>query len=254
MGSELPIDEVRLRWTGGSGRSYTVAMRTILLVALLPACGPGQLPPRDGDGPAIYGRVVGLFGSAIDGVRVCIDGSDLPCATSASDGAFLIEDVKENANLVVTMRKDDYLPTAYQHYSGVDDVWHKTLMTQGLVDRMQNRADTTWRPGYGHAMFILWSDRSYDSKRVSDVSASVVDQADIPVFYQDAFGMPDLNRAATSGMGGGAAFNLPPGEHLLHFSGDITCEPWFSHDFTPGDPVPVRVLPDLASYIDLVCR
>ena len=74
------------------------------------------------------------------------------------------------------------------------------------------------------------------------------------VFYQGGSGLPDPDLTETSSSWSGGAFNLEPGEYELVFDGDFTCEPWFSFDFAPGDPVPVTVTAGWASYMDLVCR
>ena len=224
------------------------------LVLSLLACRPsydGPLP--SGEGAAVYGRVVALLGGGIADVRVCARGIDVDCVTTEGDGDFLLDHLPEQTDIIVTMSKDGHLPTAYHHHTGIDQEWRKTLMTSGLVDSMTNRVDTEQRPGKGHAMFILWNGPDYDDfDRVEGVSFDVVGGGG-ERFYQGGLGLPDTDLDATSGSGSGGAFNLEPGSYELTFDG-ARCEPWFSWDFQPGEPVPVEVLPDWASYIDLVCR
>lgn len=209
-------------------------------------------PPPSGDGAAVYGRVVSLLGGGLGDVEVCAHGLDLDCVTSEGDGDFLLEGLPEDADVIVTMRKDGHLPTAYHHHTSLDQEWRKTLMSDGIVNTMTSRVDVTQEPGRGHAMFILWSGPSYDDfERVEGISFSIDGDGD--AFYQADGGLPDPALTATSKSGSGGAFNLPPGRYALTFDGG-RCEPWFSWDFAPGEPVPIEVLPDMGSYVDLVCR
>lgn len=226
-----------------------------LLLALLACDRSYDGPPPSGQGAAVFGRVVGVLGSGINGVSVCARGIDVQCATSDDGGEFLLDHLPEDRDIVVTMRKDGHLPTAYHHHTSLDQEWRKTLMSDAIVNQMTNRADTEQVPGLGHAMFILWSGPDYDSfERVEGVSFTVSPGGG-EHFYQAGGGFPDPDLTATSSSGGGGAFNLEPGDYALSFSGSgLVCEPWFSHAFEPGDPVPVTVFADMASYVDLVCR
>ena len=154
------------------------------------------------------------------------------------------------------MEKSGHLSTAFLHNTTLDTEWRKTLMSDAIVNLMTNRVDTEQEPGLGHAMFILWDGPDYDEfDRVEGVSFDVVGTNAGERFYQAGGGLPDEDLTATSSSGSGGVFNLEPGMYELTFdAGDRVCEPWFSYDFEPGDPVPVEVLPDKASYFDLICR
>jgi hypothetical protein len=223
-----------------------------LLLALVGCDRTYDGPPPTGDA-AVFGRVVGLLGSGIGDVEICVRDPAV-CTTSASDGDFLIDELPEETDLIVTMRKDGYLATAYHHNTALDQEWRKTLMGDGIVNTMTNRVDTEQAPGMGHAMFILWSGPDYDEfDRVPDVVMSI-DPAGGELFYQAGGGLPDLDLTATSSSGSGGVFNLEPGQYALTFTGDVTCEWWFAHAFEPGQPVPMTVFADMGSYVDLVCR
>ncbi|MEZ4320870.1 MAG: hypothetical protein R3F61_25560 [Myxococcota bacterium] len=212
----------------------------------------GPLP--DAETAGVFGRVVGLLGGGVGDVDICAHDLDVPCVTSASDGDFLLEPLPFDADVIITMEKDGHLPTAYHHHTTLTQEWRKTLMSQGIVDLMTGRVDTEQEPGMGHALFILWEGPDYDAfDRVAGVSFDVHGASSGEQFYQADGGLPDADLTATSSSGSGGVFNLVPGRYELTFSG-ATCEPWFSHDFAPGGPVPVTILPDRASYFDLVCR
>lgn len=223
-------------------------------LALSLACRPSyDGPPPSGDGAAVYGRVVALLGGGIGDVEICGHELDAGCVTSESDGDFLLDHLPQDSDVIVTMEKDGHLRTAYHHHTAVGEEWRKTLMSDAIIDTMTSRADTEQVPGKGHAMFILWSGPSYDEfDRVEGVSFSVVGGGG-EIFYQASSGFPDPELTATSKSGSGGAFNLEPGDYELEFTGAV-CEPWFSHAFEPGEPVPITVLPDMGSYVDLVCR
>lgn len=192
-----------------------------------------------------------LLGAGAGDVDVCGHGLDL-CTMSDGDGDFLLEPLPEDADVIVTMEKDAHLPTAFLHDTSVDEEWEKTLMPLSLVEAMGARVDTTLDDDRGHVLFILWSARDYSAVRVPDVTFTL--DAEAVTFYQAPDGMPDPELGATSTYGAGGAFNVAPGEYTLTLSGgDVTCAPWFSHTFDPGEPVPVTVLAGWASYLDLVC-
>lgn len=227
-----------------------------LALALLGCRQTYDGPPPVGDAAVVYGRVVGLLGGGLGDVEVCGHGLDVPCATSEGDGDFLLEPLPEDADVVVTMERDGHLPTAYHHHTALDVEWRKTLMSDAIVDLMTGRVDTEQVPGMGHAMFILWAGPDYDAyDRVEGVAFDLVGTDAGERFYQADGGLPDPALTATSTSGSGGVFNLAPGDYALRLSGGgVACEPWFSWDFAPGDPVPITVLPDMASYVDLVCR
>lgn len=226
-----------------------------LLLALVACDRTYDGPPPSGEGAAIYGRVQGLLGGGLGDVEICVRGVDVPCVTTEGDGEFLVDHLPEETDIVVTMRKDGHLATAYHHNTALDQEWRKTLMSDAIVNQMTNRVDTEQRPGKGHAMFILWSGPDYDDfDRVEGV-AMALEPAGGELFYQAGGGFPDPALVATSKSGSGGAFNLEPGDYELTFSGGgLTCEWWFAHAFEPGEPVPVTVFPDMGSYVDLVCR
>jgi hypothetical protein len=227
----------------------------LILLCLLACRQDYDGPPPTGDGAAVFGRVVGLLGSGLGDVEVCGYDLDVDCVLSEPDGDFLLEGLPVDADVIIPMRREGHLSTAYHHHTSLQQEWRKTLMAQGIVDSMTSRVDTEQQPGRGHALFILWSGPSYDDfDRVPDVSFEVVEAPGAEVFYQAGGGLPDPDLTATSSSGSGGVFNLEPGSYHLRFTGDVTCEPWFSHDFAPGDDVPITVIADLASYVDLVCR
>lgn len=226
--------------------------RIALLALIAPACGREYGGPTpSADAPSAYGRVVGLLGGGLGDVEVCTDG--LPCVITEGDGDFLLEPLPVDADIVVTMTRENHLATAFQHDTALDQAWRKTLMPTSIVNSMTSRVGVEAQPGLGHVLFILWSGPDYDAfERVEGVSFEVPSAPDAATFYQGPGGLPDVELTATSSSGSGGAFNLQPGQHTLTFDGG--CEPWFSHRFEPGAPVPVTVLPDFASYVDLVCR
>lgn len=225
---------------------------TWILLTLLACRQTYDGPTPVGDEAVAYGRVVNLLGSGLGDVEVCGHGLAIPCTTSEGDGDFLLEPLPDASDVVITMTRDGHLPTAYQHHTTLDVEWRKTLMSDFIVDQMTSRVDTEQQPGKGHILFILWSEPTYDSDRVEGVSFTVDGGGPTP-FYQANGGLPDTSLTATSKSGSGGVFNLEPGDYTLSFSGAV-CEPWFSFAFEPGEPVPVTVLPEKASYLDLVCR
>lgn len=231
-------------------------VRLVPLVVLAACRGGYDGPPPSGDGAAVYGTVSGLLGGGLKDVRVCARGIDVPCVTTEGDGEFLLDHLPEDTDIIVTMKKDGHLATAYHHNTSLDQEWDKTLMSDGIVNMMTNRADTEQKPGKGHAMFILWSGPDYyDFDRVPGVSLRVVGGGG-EIFYQANGGLPDPDLNETSNSGSGGAFNLEPGDYELVFTRDSgpDCEPWYSHAFEPGEPVPMTVFAEMGSYIDLVCR
>lgn len=224
------------------------------LLLTLACAGAYDGPAPSGEGAAVYGKVLGILGDGLGDVQVCAHQVDVDCVWSEGDGDFLLEPLPEDADLIITMDKDGHLPTAYHHHTSLEQEWRKTLMADAIVNTMTNRVDVEQQPGMGHIMFILWTGPDYDAyERVEGMSFSV-DPPGGASFYQADGGLPDPDLVATSGSGSGGTFNLPPGDYQVSFSGSRTCEPWFSYDFEPGQPVPVTVLPDRASYMDLVCR
>lgn len=224
-----------------------------MFLALAACTGSYDGPDPSGDGAAIYGRVIGILGGGTGNVEICVHETDL-CTLSESDGDFLLEGLPEDTDIIVTMDKEGHLRTAYQHNTSVDDEWRKTLMTNGLVNLMTNRVDTEQVPGRGHAMFIVWSGPDYDGyDRVEGVQMSIDGEGEL--FYQAGGGMPNPELTSTSSSGSGGAFNLEPGHYDMTFTAPgLTCEHWFSHAFDPGEPVPITILPDYGSYVDVVCR
>ncbi len=223
------------------------------LLALIACQGAYDGPAPSGDGAAVYGRVVGILGSGLADVQVCADDLDLDCVFSEKDGDFLLEGLPEDSDVLIRMSKDDHMDTLYHHNTGLDQEWRKTLMSDFIMNSMVNKADLELNPDKGHAMFILWSGPDYEQ---FDRVAGVQFTSSMPgkTFYQASGGLPDLDLNETSKSGSGGVFNVSPGPIALHFSGGgVTCRPWFSHDFAPGDPVPMTTKPGLASYIDLVC-
>lgn len=211
-------------------------------------------PPASGDGAAAFGKVVSLLGDGLGDVSICGLDLEVACVTSASNGDFLLEPLPVAADVVVTMDKPEHLRTAYLHHTDVAQEWQKTLMPSALVDTMTSRVDTEFDPTLGHVMFILWAGPDYGAfDRVPDVTFTI-DAPGAVTFYQASGGLPDPELDATSSSGSGGAFNLPPGTWSVTFSGGgVTCEPWFSPDFTPGGPIAVPAIAGWASYMDLVC-
>jgi len=226
-----------------------------ICLAILGCKGVYDGPPPSGDGAAIYGRVLGILGSGINEVQICAKEVDVPCVTTEKDGDFLLDHLPEDEDIVVVMKRDGYLTTAYHHNTSLAQEWRKTLMSDSIINTMTSRAETEQKPGKGHAMFIVWSGPDYDEfDRVEGISVTIRPSQG-EKFYQAGGGFPDPELKATSNSGGGGVFNLEPGDYELTFSGaGKTCEPWFSHDFEPGEPVPMTVYPEMGSYIDLVCK
>lgn len=222
---------------------------------MLGCAGSYDGPAPSGDGAAAYGKVLDLLGGGLGDVTVCPLDTPDACVVSEGDGDFLVEGLPEDTDVVVTMDKPDHLRTAYLHHTTVTQEWRKTLMPDSLVSTMANRVDIEREPGKGHLMFILWEGPDYASfNRVEGVEFSI-DAPDATVFYQAGGGLPDPTLTATSSAGSGGAFNLEPGEYQAWFTAPgKVCEPWFSFDFPAGGAVPVRIVADYASYVDLVCR
>lgn len=227
-------------------------MLPLLLTLACAGAYDGPLP--SGEGAAVYGKVLSILGAGIGDVEICAWDQDLDCVHSEGDGDFLLEPLPQDSDLVVTMTKDGHLPTAYHHHTSVDQEWRKTLMADAIVNSMTNRVDVEQEPGKGHLMFILWTGPDYDDYDRVEGMSFAVDPPGGASFYQAGGGLPDPDLSATSSSGSGGTFNLDPGDYTVSFSGaGRTCRPWFSFDFEPGEPVPVMVLPDRASYMDLVC-
>ena len=222
-------------------------------ILLLTAChGAYDGPAPEGEG-VVYGRILSLLGTGLGDVEICGHELDVGCVMSESDGDFLLEGLPTDTDVIITMSKDGHLATAYHHNTSLDQEWRKTLMSDSIVNSMTNRVDTEQEPGKGHAMFILWSGPDYDEfDRVPGVTFSV-DPADGVIYYQANGGMPDPELTETSNFGSGGSFNMEPGDYRMRFEGKV-CEQWFSHDFEAGGEVPITILPDFGSYVDLVCR
>lgn len=224
------------------------------LLALVACTGAYDGPAAGDAGAAAFGKVLTLLGDGLGGVAVCGLDLAIPCVQSEDDGDFLLEPLPLVTDVVVTMRKEGHLPTAYLHHTALTQEWRKTLMPDAIVNSMTSRVDTTIDPAAGHVLFILWAGPDYDAfGRVPDVTFTI-DAPDAVTFYQGSGGMPDPALTATSDSGSGGVFNLPPGRYSVTFSsGDLTCGPWFSPDFVAGQPVTVPAIAGFASYMDLVC-
>jgi hypothetical protein len=211
-------------------------------------------PDPEGDGAAVFGRVGSLLGAGLGDVTVCVHEHDeLPCAVTEGDGEFLLEGLPVDTDVIVTMEREDNLPTAFLHNTALTEAWDKTLMPSSLVDSMANRVDTTLDPELGHTLFIVWSEASYQSDRVEGVSFAIAPDAGIS-YYQGSGAFPDPDATATTSSGAGGAFNVQPGDYAITLDdprGD--CTGWFTWDHEPGDAVPVRVIAGFSSYMDLVC-
>lgn len=211
-------------------------------------------PAPEGDGAAVFGRVGGLLGEGLGDVTVCVvDHDEIPCVVTAGDGDFLVEGLPVDADVIVTMSREGSLPTAFLHDTSLDEAWDKTLMPSSLVNSMASRVDTVLDPALGHTLFILWSEATYQSDRVEGVSFAFSDETGVS-YYQGSGAFPDEDATATTSSGAGGAFNVAPGDYTMTFDDPSgPCAGWFTWAHEPGDPVPVRVIPGFASYMDLVC-
>ena len=72
---------------------------------LVLACNtPYDGPLPTGEGAAIFGKVVDLFGLGLGQAEVCVLDTELPCVTTATDGEFLIEGLAEDGKLHALQR------------------------------------------------------------------------------------------------------------------------------------------------------
>lgn len=188
------------------------------------------------------------------GVEVCVDRMDaIPCATTASDGTFVLRGLPTRTDLVLTTRKDGYVKTLRAIETASTDM-------DGTAFPLVTTKSGGPRPDLGFtyddnlgavSFFALEAEADGGAALPSGIRASLN-----PGTAHGPFYTTDRNafvRSATASIGGlGFFFNVEPGEYQLVFDdSQADCAP-ISFPFGafgyPAPPTSVR-FPVQSGYV-----
>lgn len=167
----------------------------------------------------------------IAGVRVCIYPGNNVCGTSDSSGSYLIENVPENSELILSYHHPDYVPTLRMLITRENNVIllaPSIMGSKALAEQLAEDYDFEAIPGRGSLQFFAMhptagvlqlQELDGFSVQLYDLEGNLVpdDQHD-DITYASAEGTPDPRLEVSSRRGVGGIANIPPGDYELVFS------------------------------------
>ena len=164
----------------------------------------------------------------LGGVEVCIDGmAAIPCATSGSDGIFVLHGLPAQTDLVLTTRKDGYVKTLRPIETASTDM-------DGTAFPMVTTKSGGPRPDLGFtyddslgaiSFFAIQLESDGGVALPPDVHVSIDPKAQHGPFFTTDRNVFD--KTATASIGGlGFFFNVEPGDYVLTFDDEkADCAP-----------------------------
>ena len=204
------------------------------LILLGTACRE-PVPEPQGGTEYIRGRFHNILGAGIEDVRVCT-AEDALCTQTDGSGQFILEGLPDAKNVVIMLDKDGFYPSALPHHTtDSEPPWDKTLLTNGNMNTVANRVDTSLEPGMGHVSFMVHQAhfREGTVKQTRDVRFHIEPDVGASLYYLNGLQLPDPDLEATTGSGGAGALNLPPGDYTLVLDHPLDCERILSGILTP---------------------
>lgn len=226
------------------------------VLLLLAACAPDPLPTDAAGGAYVRGRFANLLGTGLSGARVCVRDA---CATTDGQGRFLLEGLPDEADVTVRVDAEGTFPVDLPHFTADSEPpWDKRLLGTGLMEDQARRAGGALDPDRGHLSFMVHQAhfREGDVDQTEGVGF-ILEPAPAGAstyFLSGPLQTADPDLQATTSLGAGGAFNLPPGRYDLSFTGTGgPCSRILSWDFEPGEPVPVEIVAGRGTYVDVLC-
>jgi hypothetical protein len=269
----------------------------IAVVGLLSACGDDAATADAGgvsgaedcdDGVTITG-VVKQFQpnlerqkfDTVGGVKVCVfEHDEVPCATTASSGAYKLCGVPENSEVMISFEKKDYakalrmLTTRTEDYDVLAETAIGTLEL-GIAKAMESEVDLgkldggvvqffAAEPANGVLQVALLGDYtaellSPDGSVAQCFGVSGLVDTDCAPLYLDETGEPDSALTHATSKGVGAFGNVPEGKYRLRISHpELVCDQHLAETgfrANEDDEVEVRVIDEwITSQAGVFCQ
>jgi hypothetical protein len=164
----------------------------------------------------------------VEGAEVCIhENNTVACASSGADGSFTLTDVAIQQEVMLTVTKDGYEPSATQIFVGVNDMEVALPVPMLTEDAVKEAEDTTGITldetkgsiiaSVGISELVPDAGAGFVYTSLEGVTASLDPASGDGPFYADADGKIDLSLQATSELGGLSFLNVEPGDYTLSF-------------------------------------
>ena len=200
-----------------------------------------------------------LLGQPVEGVQLCVYGSDsIPCTQTDVSGQWKIPGLPMDEDIAITAEHEEYVSSLFGQHTSMDWYdWYKVAIPKSIMNTNANRLDVDLDSTKGHILFLTWEGLNIDGIDTPNVEGVQLANADSfeYAFYGDALGLAADNLTETSGSGSGGVLNLSEGIHTLSFKG-ITgdCVDTHMFHYKPiADGVPVPVIPGFTTAIDIIC-
>ncbi|MBI5494337.1 MAG: hypothetical protein HY904_04870 [Deltaproteobacteria bacterium] len=232
-----------------SFRGFVLAL---LCGAVAYGCG---IRPRSFNGVTVSGSVKdALYRTPVPNTEVCIIEPDLGCTHTNPLGEFDFIDVPPRSRLLVRFLRGGYYPNVAHYSVGDGDEFLTYLLTsEQLSDLAAELAHVRRDDAMSIIVFSARTGRGPDAENVEDVAVSLEPaQGDGP-FYAVQNGFDD-SRTATTSVGGGVIFNVPPGTATVRYThADRRCAPYYGWEGPDAGTLTVRLLEGYSTYISQVC-
>ena len=201
------------------------------------------------------------------GLNVCLYGDEDSCTTTDENGIFVLEDVPQNAEIIITIVSEDEARFAFPLVTGTEDPGGVTLFTvvnRAIADVMialggepgidDSKSIITFYAG--HSDFtrgLPGVEFAYDGPDTSKSPNYIVPSTMDPGVTVAG---PDVN--STSAAGNGFVSNIEPGEYTVTFtdSQDRECSPvfgWPAEEGAPANTFRTQLIEGFASFTLVNC-
>ncbi len=176
----------------------------------------------------------------IPGARVCVDQHpEIPCATSAADGTFVLSGLPGGTDLALTLDKSGYTPTLQPiQTSNADMVATSPLGMTPTTDPLPDAGFAIDLQGNGAVTFFALAFSGATATPAVGVTAALSPAAGHGPLYTDGRGKIDLAATSLSGYGG-LYYDVPAGDYTLTFAAAaFNCSPISTPFAGWGYPLP----------------
>lgn len=230
------------------------------LALLSTGCTGTPVGPDGGSGLFTWGTVIDFLSAGpVEGVDVCLYETD-NCAESGNDGTFQINDLDEDADILVSFDDNRYYPAVGHMNTArtVDNPWNYRMPTDDALALQASLAghDEVER-GKGQVFFAAADAPGLNQGRVPGlvITPAAGSEGLGDAVYGNDLNVPDPDLTETSSQGIAVFINIEPGLYEFEVTGHPNCQPYFSHN-SPDDGLtyPVHVFSNTLSAVTIVCE